>query len=172
MSTLVRRFIRALVAPEHRVSCSKSVWKALQRDLVARGGGFRESGAFLLGKRLGARREILSYVLYDDVDPNSLDSGIIRFNGDCYGRLWGLCRERKSTVVADVHTHPMGPAQSVADRVHPMIQEPGHISIILPEYGMGKRWPPLMGLYSYEGTADWADWSNESGKKFYIGWLG
>lgn len=74
------------------------------------------SGAFLLGHRRNGRVRIVDFVLYDDLDPNCLDTGIVRFDGRYFGELWALCKDRGFTVVADVHTHPGESGQSDSDR--------------------------------------------------------
>src|SRR2546430_11791246 len=105
MSFSIRTTIRGLVAPEHHLSCSSKVWRAGLIELKRRGDGCRESGAFLLGKNYGQRREISDFAFYDDFDPHCLDTGIVVFDGAFYGLLWQRCREEGLEVVADVHTH-------------------------------------------------------------------
>ena len=66
-----------------------------------------------------------------------------------------MCRERGEIVVADVHTHGGEAGQSDSDRKHPIIAEPGHIAMILPNFAA----PPLrlreVGLYRYLGRFNW-----------------
>jgi hypothetical protein len=47
----------------------------------------RESGAFLLGHRKDGRARIVDFILYDDLDPHALDTGIVRFDGRHFGAL-------------------------------------------------------------------------------------
>ncbi|HEY1588069.1 MAG TPA: hypothetical protein VGH63_20355, partial [Polyangia bacterium] len=97
------------------------LWQELLAELAARGGGVRESGAFLLADAAGDRRRVVRLVYLDDLDPDSLQGGI-SFRGTAYGALWRICRRGRLTVVADVHTHPgSGVAQSTIDRRNPMI---------------------------------------------------
>ena len=98
--------IRRLLAPQHELSVSWLTWYRLIAGLRRSGRGFRrESGAFLLGRRSGDRARIVTFVLYDDLDPNCLDTGIVRLDGRHFGALWDECRRRDLVVVADVHTH-------------------------------------------------------------------
>jgi hypothetical protein len=53
------------------------IWEEMIIELKLRGGGKRESGAFLLGPVGG--KAITEYICYDDLDPHSLDTGIIEF---------------------------------------------------------------------------------------------
>lgn len=148
--------MRRLIAPQHELSCSWLLWRRLLRGLRERGqNARRESGAFLLGRRDGGRAHIIDFVLYDDLDPNALTSGIVRFDGRYFGALWDICRGRGVTVVADVHVHPDTAYQSASDRTHPMISRAGHIALILPNFAR----PPVaiqsVGIYRYLGNKEW-----------------
>lgn len=169
MITSIRGTIRAFVAPHHKLACSPSLWERMREDLARRGGGRRESGAFLLGTADKERRSVVEYVLYDDLEPACLDSGIVVFQGAGYGPLWAACRERKLTVVADIHTHFGVPRQSEADRTHPMIATPGHIAIIMPHFA--ERRVPMreLGLYHYLGDHQWDDWTKDASRRLYVG---
>ena len=61
-------------------------------------------------------------------------SGVCILRGGAFAKLWSMCREKKLTVAADVHTHPAGAAQSSSDRTNPMISRDGHIAIIVPRF--------------------------------------
>jgi proteasome lid subunit RPN8/RPN11 len=140
--------------PELR--CSEDLWRRLILSLRERGlNGKRESGAFLLGHRSEAQSRILEFALYDDLDPGSLDRGIVHFDGRYYGTLWELCRRSGHIVVADVHTHPFGTRQSESDREYPMIAASGHIALIIPRFA--RRIPSLrqIGMYRYLGGRRW-----------------
>jgi len=138
-----------------RVSCAASTWQHLLRGLRTRGQGLRESGAFLLGKHERELVEITDFILYDDLDPRVLDTGIIRFDGRYFGALWERCRAAGLDVVADVHTHPGAAFQSPSDQAHPMIACAGHVALIVPNFAM----PPVrvreIGMYRYLGSKKW-----------------
>lgn len=173
MNFSLRKTIRALLAPEHRLSCSSKLWRAGLAELRRRGGERQESGAFLLGNRNGDRREISRFVFYDDLDPGSLDTGIVVFDGAGYGPLWRMCRETGLQVVADIHTHPGAARQSPADRDNPMVAERGHLALIAPEFARRRVGPSELGIYEYEGDHRWRDRTGkEAGKFFYIGMWG
>ena len=138
------------------LTCSDELWQLLLVQLRERGrSGERESGAFLLGHEVAERRRISQFVLYDDLDPNSLDRGIVHFNGKHYGALWERCRAADVMVVADVHTHPVGSHQSPSDRDHPMIATAGHIALIIPEFAMRNASMEEIGMYRYLGGRRW-----------------
>lgn len=145
-----------VLAPRHRLSCSWLLWWRLCRRLRERGlDRSRESGAFLIGQRQGGRARILDFVLYDDLDPHCLDSGLVRFDGRYFGELWATCKARGVSVVADVHVHPGGAGQSTLDREHPMISLPGHLSLILPRFAARPVRRRDMGIYRYLGGKRW-----------------
>ena len=148
--------MRRLWAPRHELSCSWLLWRRLGADLRRRGkSASRESGAFLLGRRSPGSAHIVDYVLYDNLDPNCLNSGIVRFDGRYFGELWDTCDRRGLSVVADVHVHPGGVGQSSSDQEHPMISTAGHLALILPRFAA----PPLrrgeVGIYRYLGGNRW-----------------
>src|SRR5262249_53116572 len=99
MTFSIRKIIREFAAPDHQLSCSTRLWNKGLNELRKRTEGKHESGAFLLGCRDGERRRIVRFVYYDDLDPHSLDTGIVVFDGEGYGPLWRICRETGLTVV-------------------------------------------------------------------------
>lgn len=173
MTFLIRRTIRALVAPEHALSCSTSCWMQGISELKRRGEGRRESGAFLLGTLSNTRRHIQRFVYFDDLLPNALDAGHIVFERRGYSKLWKLCRELRMQVVADVHTHPKQAFLSSVDCVNPMIPQAGHIAIVLPHFAQDSfdyHSRTNYGIYRYQGCNTWSDHSGADALKFfYIG---
>lgn len=156
MNFSIAGIIHRLSAPRHEISCSWRLWRRLCRDLRLRGRNCsRESGAFLLGQIEQGRRRILDYVLYDDLDPHSLDTGIVRFDGRYFSELWAYCRSRNMKVVADVHVHPGSPSQSDSDKANPMISLRGHVAFILPNFASSPWSRHTLGIYRYEGAKRW-----------------
>lgn len=155
MNFSIARIMRRLFAPQHELSCSWFIWRRLSKELRVRGANrSRESGAFLLGYKDGHQARVVDFVLYDDLDPHCLDSGIIQFDGRYFSELWAVCKRRSLSVVADVHVHPGGEQQSQSDRDYPMISRPGHIALILPNFAA--RAPSSnTGIYRYLGNKDW-----------------
>ena len=142
-------------APQPKLRIGVALWEDLLRGLRERGGGIRESGAFLLGTGDGAERSATRIVLYDDLDPNCLNEGYVRFDGRHYGRLWEFCGRDSLSVVGDVHTHPYGPGQSHSDKMHPMVSIAGHIALIVPNYAQGVISAADVGVYVYRGRYRW-----------------
>lgn len=130
-------------------------WICLVRQLQKRGGGRRESGAFLLARRGTSR--ITKFICYDDLDPSALDTGIIVFHGVGFVPLWDYCRKRGMRVVADVHTHgDRWTGQSNADRTHPMVGQKGHLSLIMPHFAERSLFSLRgVGMYEYLGNHEW-----------------
>lgn len=172
MSFSIRATIRALVAPDHRLACPAPLWRALLEELRRRGQGRAESGAFLLGRTLGNRRLVESIAYYDDLDPDSLSTGIVVFDGRGYGPLWAMCRETGRTVVADVHTHGGVARQSRLDRENPMVATRGHVALIVPSFAQRRVQIAELGIYEYEGAHQWRDLGGpRASRYFYVGWL-
>ncbi len=99
MNFFNRATIRRLFAPHHELSCSWFLWGRLKAKLRERGNKCsQESGAFLLGYRENGRAHIVDFVLYDDLDRNSLSTGIVRFDGRYFSDLWAICKTRRSAI--------------------------------------------------------------------------
>jgi proteasome lid subunit RPN8/RPN11 len=165
--------IRALAAPKYRLSCSISLWHYCLAELKRRGEGYHESGAFMLGYSNKNRRVVVDFVFYDDIDPGSLDSGIVEIQAAAFGKLWQICRDRGLEVVGDIHTHPGRPWQSDTDRRNPMVAIQGHIAVIVPNFALHKVKTSELGIYQYLGNHRWQSYLNDSATKFfYVGMFG
>jgi hypothetical protein len=168
MNFSIAKIIRRSLAPRHEMSCSWFLWRRLLRRLRERGRGrSRESGAFLLGHMQAERARIIDFVLYDDLDPHCLDTGIVRFDGRYFGALWDLCKSRELTVVADIHVHPHGVQQSDSDRAHPMIARSGHLALILPRFALSPIRRREIGIYRYRGAKKWEEVPATNRRRFF-----
>lgn len=145
-------------------TCPRSVWEDLLLELARRGGGERESGAFLLGRE----RAIEQVVYYDDLVPGCLDDGVVVFPGSGFVPLWDTCARTRSRVIADVHTHPFGAQQSAIDRRNPMIAQAGHLAIIVPGYALHPFRMCDLGLYEYAGKHHWCDLSGANVSNHFL----
>lgn len=152
------------MAAERRIKIPRLTWMRLVSALTQRGGGRRESGAFLLGQADGSDPRVESFVCYDDLDPQALDSGIVMFHARGLSALWQLCSERNVQVLADVHTHPTADVrQSSVDREHPMLPVKGHVALILPRYGRASKWSlEGVGMHVFEGGKRWSSTRSDS----------
>ena len=156
MNSSILETIHLLLAPRSELSCSWFLWRRILSGLRERGHNrSRESGAFLLGRHLGKRACIVDFVLYDDLDPRCLDTGIVRFDGRNFAGLWRLCSSQDLEVIADVHVHPSDAFQSTSDRKYPMVAVPGHIALIVPRFATGYIPRSAIGIYKYRGAKRW-----------------
>ncbi len=166
----IRRIIRVLAFPHHRVSMSRRAYEELREGLALRAGNRRESGAFLLGNIVGGRREVTDFVFYEELDPRAYDTGAITLDSSAYVPLFNLCRTRGVRVVADVHVHPgydsAATKQSSIDQANPMLSEAGHVAIIVNHYATAGS---TFGVHEYVGSGHWRE--RDSGF-FYIGVFG
>lgn len=142
---------------ERTIAISIWIWARLVIGLWRRGGGHRESGAFLLGKWSGNAGVVTRIAFYDQLDPDAYQKGIIVFHGEGLAALWALCRQEKLEVVADCHTHSnAGTGQSVMDQKNPMIPEVGHTAMILPYFAQMAPWSMRgVGVHEYLGSFKW-----------------
>ena len=167
MISSIKATIRAWWAPKHRLSCMRSLWRAIVAELERRGERRHEAGCFLLGLERNGRRVVTSAVYYDELDPKAYATGVCVLHGDAFAKLWALCRERNLTVVADVHTHPGSAFQSESDRTNPMVASAGHIAIIVPAFA---AWPIEdggLGVFEYRGRHQWIDRSRLRPRAFF-----
>ena len=161
--------MRRLTRPDHELSCSPLVVEALIAELRARGRGVNESGAFLLGHRNANGSRIESFILYDDLDPHCLNTGIVRIDGRCFGELWERCRTSGLTVVADVHTHPV---EAVARKLTPTGLAPADraplasSALIVPQFAKPQFAFAKSGIYRYLGDKRW---ETVDSRRFHIG---
>lgn len=169
MTFLIRRIIRALAAPRHRLICPQRLWRWTLSELDRRGRRRHEAGAFLLGREIDGCGEISEVVFYDDLDPEAYRTGVCILHGDSFAKLWACCRERRLKVIADVHTHGGVAQQSEADRTNPMVARAGHIAIIVPKFAIAPTWYRSLGIYEYRGDHTWTDHSQKWGRFFYYG---
>jgi proteasome lid subunit RPN8/RPN11 len=137
-----------------KIKIPRRTWRALNTQLAFRGGGRRESGAFLLGQR--SRRPLVTHVAYfDDLEPGSLN-GAVHLTNAAYSRLWAICRDLNVEVLADVHTHPGSfIQQSQIDEDYPLIALRGHVAIIVGHYAQRRASLRHVGVYEYEGDSGW-----------------
>lgn len=143
------------VVDDYTVHVSRWRWRRLMAELARRGGGERESGAFLLARTGRSPRRVARSVFFDDLDADALN-GAVSIRGEAFARLWEICERRGMRVVADVHTHPgSGVGQSCVDAANPMIARPGHVGIIVPHYARRSRHPRDIGFHVYQGDHTW-----------------
>jgi proteasome lid subunit RPN8/RPN11 len=134
-------------------------WRSLLGELHRRTGGIHESGAFLLGGVTENGRTVEHIVYYDELDPQAYRTGVVVMHGASFGPLWELCRSRKLSVVADIHVHPEGAWQSIADRDNPMIAQRGHLALIVPYFARPPVRLEMLGFFEYHGSHRWRELS-------------
>lgn len=144
----------------------RRTWTALIMDLRQRGQARRESGAFLLGKICQGVKSVHDWLPYDKLDPGSLNYDYVRLSSESFSRLWQICEQRGLQVVADVHTHPLGPAQSPSDRANPMVSVAGHIALIVPRFATDDVQPIDVSVNVYFGSKRWRSFFGPDASRF------
>lgn len=139
-----------------RLRIRPKLWSELVSELARRGGGHREAGAFLLGRRRGRRPAIARIVYFDDLEPGSLN-GAVHLTTTAYSRLADICRAARYEVFGDIHTHPGSMVhQSHIDEDNPLVAQRGHIALIIGNYAQGRPALRDAGVYVYLGDDGWA----------------
>ena len=142
--------------PHPLLEVPRTLFDALIVDLAKSGRGVKESGAFLLGGQDSSRRFVTSYLMYDKVAPQSSSRhAYVAFTAEEMARAWEHCYAAGLQVVADVHTHPFGPAQSISDRAHPIVSIAGHLALIVPNFAQGSPQPRNLGVHLFGGVGQW-----------------
>jgi proteasome lid subunit RPN8/RPN11 len=154
----------------HTIAISWRTWRRLIRDLSRRGGGERESGAFLLASRRRPRR-VIDWIPFDELDPAALN-GAISIRGEAFVELWRTCAARGLRVLADVHTHPgTGVEQSSIDQANPMVAKAGHIGIIVPHFARRGARRRDIGFHVYRGERTWAShYGPQAARRLRLTW--
>jgi hypothetical protein len=158
-----------LLRRRKRLRFRGDTWAEMLAELRERGGGYRESGAFILAN-LSRPRTVQKVVYLDDLDPDCLN-GAISLPGAAYGALWELCDREGLRVVADVHTHPgEGVQQSPTDRANPMIAASGHLALIVPRFATGRVRRDELGVHEYLGDGRWCSaYRRRARRLIYVG---
>lgn len=138
------------------IEMPRAVYDTLIADLAKSGRGIKEAGAFLLGHAGDQSRRVSSYLMYDVVAvESSRKHAHVAFTAEEMAHAWEHCYATGLQVVADVHTHPLGPGQSVTDRAHPIVSVAGHVALIVPYFAMRAPRPVDLGVHVFEGTGRW-----------------
>lgn len=152
-------FFKAETMPAPLLEASAQIWADLIVHLRAQSAGVRESGAFLLGNKSEGCCVVTRFLPYEQLQADALHDDYVALRAASFSRLWELCRADEVTVVADVHTHRLGPGQSRSDRTNPMVALKGHIALIVPRFAQGTIRLQDLGLYVYEGEHKWTSFS-------------
>lgn len=155
-----------------RLVMSSGRYRRMVAELARRGGGTRESGAFLLASAdapavLG-RKEVVDVVYYDDVDPGSLTGGIT-IHAAGFAELNRRCQETQRVVVGDAHTHPSDSVrQSAIDAANPMLAFVGHTALIVPNFAAGSPRPSSLGAHRFLGRGRWESRFGRAGREHFL----
>ena len=147
----------------HLLEMPRSLYGTLIVDLAKSGQGIKEAGAFLLGSINGQTRRVSSYLMYDAVaTERSNQYAYVTFSAAEMAHAWERCYATGLQVIADVHTHPRGPRQSLSDRAHPIVSIPGHVALIVPFFAMRGPEPVDLGVHVFEGAGQWRSMFNQA----------
>lgn len=148
-------FFKAATTSAPLLEIPAPLWAGLIEHLRIQGAGVRESGAFLLGHKTDAGRMMTRFLPYESLQADALHDDYVSLTSASFAKLWDICRTDALSVVADIHTHRLGPGQSRSDRTNPMVALKGHIALIVPRFAQGRVRPQDLGMYVYEGSHAW-----------------
>lgn len=149
-------FFKAATTSVPLLEVPNQLWVLLLEHLRSQGGGARESGAFLLGHKTDSGRRMTRFLPYERLQPDALHDDYVSLSASSFAKLWEFCRAEGVTVVADVHTHRLGPGQSRSDMANPMVALNGHVALIVPRFAQGTVRLEDLGMYVYQGNHQWA----------------
>jgi len=132
-----------------------SLWADLVAHLRQQSGGVRESGGFVLGRKTNSARVATVFLPYEQLEADALHDDFVSLSAASFAMLWSICRTNNLSVVADIHTHRFSAGQSLSDRTNPMVALPGHIALILPNFGRDESHLSGARLYVYRGEHRW-----------------
>lgn len=155
-------FFKAATTPALLLEAPAALWADLLRHLREQGGGVRESGAFLLGRKADGLRIVTTILPYEQLQADALNDDYVSLSAESFAKLWAYCREHSLSVVADMHTHRFGPGQSRSDRTNPMVAQPGHIAFIAPNFAQDQVRLQDLGMYVYLGDHRWTAHSGQA----------
>lgn len=161
-------YCKVMSSSHKRLEFAPGIWSALMEDLRRRGRGRRESGAFLFAEVDRGDRIVRTWLPYDVLAPESLAYDYVRLESDVFSHLWVWCEEHRVEVVADVHTHPLGPKQSVSDRAHPMVALRGHVALIVPRFAQLNPRPADCSFNVYLGDQRWASFLRKDAENLVV----
>ncbi|MDE2599056.1 MAG: hypothetical protein KGL40_05485 [Rhodocyclaceae bacterium] len=148
-------FFKAVTMPAPLLEMPEALWKTLIEHLRTQGKGVRESGAFLLGQKTDSGRIATRFLPYEELQADALHDDYVALSAASFAKLWNLCRAGNLNVVADIHTHRLGPGQSRSDRTNPMVALSGHLAFIVPRFAQGEVQLQDLGMYVYQGDHKW-----------------
>lgn len=152
-------FFKAATTSAPLLEAPAQLWSELVAHLRRQGGGVRESGAFLLGRKDASMRVITRFLPYERLQADALHDDYVSLTAASFSKLWELCRADKLSVVADIHTHRFGAGQSQSDRTNPMVALASHIALIVPRFAQGEVRISDVNMYVYQGSHRWASYS-------------
>lgn len=152
-------FYKAAITPVPLLEAPAQLWGKLVAHLRRQGGGVRESGAFLLGRKDATMRVVSRFLPYEHLQADALHDDYVALSAASFSKLWELCHAEELSVVADVHTHRFGAGQSRSDRTNPMVALAGHIALIVPRFAQGEVRVSDVSMYVYQGSHRWAGYS-------------
>lgn len=135
---------------------ARALWQATWAGLRERGGGVREAACVWLGTRSGTVEHAFDVVYLDDLPGTTARRVQHRTSREGVDMLLACARDRKMSLVADIHTHPGRRVDlSEIDQAHPIEFRVGLLALVLPHFATTEPDITTIGLHEYAGDGRW-----------------
>lgn len=147
------------------MSISPELWQRTWMKLRSHGDGQREAACVWAGVRSEHEERVTEVIFLDDL------SGVEAFplqhktTRKATAALFAQLRDKKLSIIADVHTHPGDWVDlSWIDKAHPIEYRPGLTAIVLPNYATTEPSLETIGIHSYLGDGQWRQLEGDQAK--------
>lgn len=135
---------------------SSELWERTWLGLRARGYGQREAACVWAGESSDLEERVSEVIFLDDLPGVESFALQHRTTRKATAVLFEQLREKRLSIVADVHTHPEEWVDlSWVDKAHPIEYRPGLTALVLPGYATGAPSLKETGVHVYLGDGEW-----------------
>lgn len=135
---------------------SLQLWTSTWNGLQERCAGGNEAACVWLGSRDSDAERALEVVYLDDL-PGTVGYRLQhRTSRVAVSMMLELARDKKMSIVADLHTHPSDWVDlSEVDRANPIEYRIGLLALVLPSCALGLADIGRTGVHEYTGSGNW-----------------
>ncbi len=132
------------------------LWQRTWLGLRARGDGQREAACVWAGESSDREERVSEVIFLDDLPGVESFALQHRTTRTATAVLFEQLREKRLSIVADLHTHPEEWVDlSWVDKAHPIEYRPGLTALVLPGYATGAPSLDETGVHIYLGDGQW-----------------
>lgn len=147
------------------ISISSELWTRTWTRLRAHGDGQREAACIWAGDSSDHEERVTDVIFLDDLPGVEAFALQHRTTRKATEALFTQLRDKKLSIIADVHTHPADWVElSWIDRAHPIEYRPGLTAIVLPHYATSSPNLETIGVHVYLGDGQWRQLDGDEAK--------